>query len=345
MDDDALDTGGTTGGEGSAGGDKLNVLVLAGGPDREREVSLRSGAEVVSALREAGHRVEVHDINEDDLSALERCVLWPADVIFPVLHGPWGEGGGLQRHLDERDLPYVGTRAAAARRCIDKTATKATLAAAGLPTPVYQAIQNAEPIALQPPVVLKPTNEGSSIGMTICRDQAALTRARRELAQDYPSLLVERYIVGREITVGVLGGAEPTDATAQTLGPRPLPAIEIVPAAEYYDYHAKYDSDQTQYRFDIDLPASLLNELGELALATHRVLGARHLSRVDFIVDAEQRPWILEINTLPGFTSHSLLPMAARRSGLALPRLVDRLVRMALHEAMYCVRPAERQRY
>lgn len=305
-------------------GSSLNVLVLAGGPDRERAVSLKSGAEVVAALREAGHHVEQRDVSETDLSALDDFTAWPGDVIFPVLHGPWGEGGGLQRHLDARRLPYVGTRHEAAALCMDKPATKTALRAAGLPTPAHAVVDGAAPITLDPPVVLKPTHEGSSIGMAICRDGEALRAAQRELAAAYSTLLVEQYVAGREITVGVLGAS--TDALTA------LPPIEIVPAAEFYDFHAKYDSEQTQYRFDIDLPRALLDRLKELALATHRTLGARHLSRVDFIVDEAGEPWILEINTLPGFTTHSLLPMAAARHGLPMPALVDQLVRSAAAE-------------
>lgn len=303
----------------------LNVLVLAGGPDREREVSLRSGAEVSAALKTAGHRVEQRDICETDVSALDHFKTWPGDVIFPVLHGPWGEGGGLQQLLEARGLPFVGTRSAAAELCMDKPATKTALASAKLPTPAHQVVRAHEPIALDPPVVIKPTHEGSSIGMAICHDRDAITAAQAKLSAVYPTLLVERYVAGREITVGVLGEANGA-ATA-------LPPIEIVPAATFYDYHAKYDSDQTQYRFDIDLPDALMARLRALAVQAHRMLGARHLSRVDFIVDEAGELWILEINTLPGFTTHSLLPMAAARAGLAMPALVDRLARLGVAEA------------
>ncbi len=268
--------------------DALHVLVLAGGPDREREVSLQSGAEVSRALREAGHRVEQHDISERDLSALERFADWPGDVIFPVLHGPWGEGGGLQRLLDERGLPYVGTRGPAAALCMDKARAKAAMTtsstssttstssassaktAADLPTPPHQVVTADEPITLSPPVVIKPTCEGSSIGMAICHDEAALAAAQKELSASYGTLLVERYIVGREVTVGVLEGLNGRDDELTA-----LPPIEIVPAASYYDFHAKYDSEQTQYRFDIDLPSATLDRLRALAVAVHRALGAR----------------------------------------------------------------------
>ena len=303
-------------------GSSLHVLVLAGGPDREREVSFKSGAEVTAALRAAGHTVKQRDIHAQDLGALDRFVDWPGDVIFPVLHGPWGEGGGLQQLLDARGLPYVGTRAEAAALCMDKSATKRALRRNNLPTPEFAVVRDGEALELQPPVVVKATSEGSSIGMAICHDAAQLDKARTELGAQYDALMVERFITGREVTVGVL---DKPDGTSEA-----LPPIEIVPAVDYYDFAAKYDRDDTQYRFDIDLPPHILDRLRDVALSAHRALGAAHLSRVDFMVDADGEPWVLEINTLPGFTTHSLLPMAAAEAGLAMPALVDRLARLAV---------------
>lgn len=308
----------------------LRILVLAGGPDQERPVSLNSGAAVTQALREAGHDVQQHDIHPDDLSALDAFEAWPGDVIFPVLHGKWGEGGGLQALLDERGLPYVGSRAPAASRCMDKARTKAALIAAGLPTPAFEMIGPGETPHLAPPVVVKPPDEGSSLGLVICPDAPALAAARRELSGRYPRLMVEQYIAGRELTVGILGHLNSREATPPTH--RALPPIQIVPATEFYDYQAKYDRDDTQYLFEIDLPTAVLEQVQAQALAAHDALGGRHLSRVDFMVDADGQPWILEINTLPGFTSHSLLPMAAKRAGMSMPTLTDHLARLALRE-------------
>ncbi|MEX0744986.1 MAG: D-alanine--D-alanine ligase [Phycisphaeraceae bacterium] len=302
-------------------GGQLRVLVLAGGPDREREVSLNSGSEVAAALREAGHEVRESDVLPDDVTALDAFNDWPGDVIFPVLHGRWGEGGGLQRLLDQRALPYVGCRATAAALCMDKAATKAVLDEHGLPTPAYETLRPGQPATLAPPVVVKAVNEGSSIGLSICHNTTDRNGAILTLGEQYAHLLVERYVAGMELTVGVI-----EDAAGQ---PEALPALEIVPAEGYYDYQAKYQRDDTQYRFDIALPAATLAELRRLALRAYEVLGVRHLGRVDFLVDAEHRPWLLEVNTIPGFTGHSLLPMAARQAGLPLPALVDRLVRLA----------------
>ena len=307
----------------------MRILVLRGGPDRERSVSLSSGANVAAALREAGHDVTEADAMPGDLSALDG----PAtEAVFPVLHGRWGEGGPLQDELERRGLRYVGCGPESARRCMDKAQAKRAFDAGGLPTPPWRVVSSDQPTPadLPPPVVVKALDEGSSFATVICRDADAVEAARAELA-DYDRLLVERFVAGRELTVSVVAGrvAGRTDE-----GPLALPTIEIVPppgpASEgFYDFHAKYESEATAYRFDIDLPRDTLDAVERLAVAAYTRLGVRHIGRVDFMIDADARPWLLEINTMPGFTSHSLLPMAARRAGIELPTLCDRLARLA----------------
>jgi D-alanine-D-alanine ligase len=301
----------------------MKVMVLAGGPDREREVSLRSGAQVAAALREAGHAVSVEDLGPTDSAALEA---FDGDVVFPIFHGQWGEGGPAQALLEARGLPFVGCREAAARLCFDKAATKRALLSAGLPTPDFELVscrgeRSTFPGALDPPVVMKPNADGSSIDLRLCPDPASLDAAWAELSPRYGALLVERLITGREMTVGVV---EDEDGR-----PTALPSIHIVPATEFYDYEAKYERHDTQYRFDA-VPPEVEAELRQLAVAVFRGLGCRHLARVDVFLDADDRPWVIEVNTLPGFTDQSLLPMAARWAGLAMPELVDRLVRRAV---------------
>ncbi len=301
----------------------LKVMVLAGGPDREREVSLESGRAVAEGLTAAGHEVRQHDILPEDLSALDAFVQWGGHVIFPALHGAWGEGGRLQRILDQRELAYVGSGAAAAELAMDKRLSKLVFETQGVPTPPFEFVRVGERIDMPPPVVVKPHDEGSSIGVHICRDADAIQRARQALSQRHHSLLIERYVEGSEMTIGLIGGARGG-------GYDILPALHVMPASDFYDYEAKYQRDDTRYRFDIDLPAEVLEQLGQLALRAHKALGCRHLSRVDFIIDREHRPWCLEVNTMPGFTSHSLLPKAAARAGLAWPQLLDRLVHLPL---------------
>ncbi len=302
-------------------------MVLAGGPDRERPVSLNSGAQVASALEQAGHEVRLRDVLPENLAALDEFTAWPGDAIFPILHGAWGEGGALQHILDERQLPYVGSAGPASALCMDKQRTKLALQQAGLPTPNWELLVPGQGPRLAAPVVIKPPCEGSSIDLFICRQADEVNHALAQLHERHARLLVEQYIEGMELTVGVI--ADPAHRSGHY---RALPAIRIVPATAFYDYQAKYHRDDTRYLFGseaIGLPESVLEQVGKLALEAHRQCGCRHLSRVDFMVDRQQRPWILEINTLPGFTSHSLLPMAAGRAGYQLPQLVDHLVRLA----------------
>ena len=303
----------------------LRVLVLAGGPGRERPVSLAGGAEVARALREAGHEVMERDIQPDDLSALDDFKRWGGDVIFPVLHGLWGEGGGLQRVLSDRDLTYVGSGPGAASLCINKHLTKLTVAGHGVATPEAELLLAGQTRTLEAPVVIKALEEGSTFGLAICKTEADADKAQAELSKEFPRLLVERYIKGKELTVGVIQSDDPAAP-----GPIALPAIHIVPAGECYDYDAKYERDDTRYLFEIDVAEETLKQVSDWALTAYRVLGVHHLCRVDFMVDEYDRPWFIEANTMPGFTTHSLLPMAAAKSGLNLTHLTNRLVRLAM---------------
>ncbi|MBB6429537.1 D-alanine--D-alanine ligase family protein [Algisphaera agarilytica] len=305
----------------------MKVMVLAGGPDREREVSLMSGEQVSAALREAGHEVIQRDLSPDDTAALEEFAMWCTEspgpgVVFPIFHGKWGEGGGAQQLLDQRGLPYVGCREAAARLCTDKTKTKQTLLDAGLPTPAFELVNADDQPTLDPPVVVKPNDDGSSIDLAICHDAESLDAAWADLSSRNDVLLVERFVRGKEITVGVIED--------ETGSPVALPSIHIVPATEFYDYEAKYIRDDTQYHFDTFAP-ELEAKLGEIAVAAFKTLGCRHLSRIDMFVDEDDQPWVIEVNTLPGFTTHSLLPMGAAKQGTDMPGLVDRLVNLAVN--------------
>ncbi len=304
----------------------LRVMVLAGGPDREREVSLVGGGQVAQALRDAGHDVMQRDIMPDDLSSLDAFTSWQGDVVFPVLHGRWGEGGGLQRILSERNLNYVGSGPAAASLCINKHLTKLTVAKHGVATPESELLLPGQQRTLQAPVVIKALEEGSTLGLEICKTEEQADKAQQALSHDYPKLLVERYVPGKELTVGVIAGNTADDRSDD---PQVLPVIQIVPAGDYYDYDAKYERDDTQYLFNIDLPDTTLEQVRNWSRTAYKTLGVRHLCRVDFMVDEQHRPWFIEVNTMPGFTTHSLLPMAASQTGINLSQLTDRLVKMA----------------
>jgi D-alanine-D-alanine ligase len=300
-----------------------SVLVLAGGPDDEHPVSLQSAAGVSDALRRAGavvHHVVIDRPTLDELRVL------PGEVVFPVLHGSYGEGGPLQDLLAALGRPFVGCRGAAARAAMDKMATKllaATLGIATKPAQVMNIGDAACPIPL--PVVVKPVHDGSSVGLHMCPDAGAWSRAHAAVSRDVAerpgrAYMVEPMVKGRELTVGVL--EEEAGFVAQ-------PLIEIVPAAGVYDYAAKYDRDDTRYVVEPGLPAGVAGRCREAAVRMARGLGVRHLCRVDFLLDAAGEPWLLEVNTMPGFTSHSLLPMAAGAAGRDMGALCAHLVRMA----------------
>ena len=305
--------------------------MLAGGPDKEHDVSIQSGKEVAQGLKTAGHDVWIRDINPDDLSALDDFKQRNGDVIFPALHGPWGEGGGLQQILDSHNIKYVGCRAPAAQLCIDKQRTKQVFIDNSLPTPAFEVLADSEKLNLNAPLVIKPVCEGSSIDILICKDDQAVLHGRKQLAGRYEKLMYEQFISGRELTVGVLDGEGGTGGAGGAGGSQEiaLPVIEIVAQTAFYDYQAKYERDDTQYLFDFDLDAKLIKQVQDMAVYAHRALGCRHMSRVDFILDNSGELWLLEVNTIPGFTSHSLLPKAAKQAGIDWPQLVDRLVRMA----------------
>lgn len=313
----------------------LRVLVLMGGPDAEREVSLMSGREVAAALRDS-NRFEVHEEVIATVTA-EELRGHGADVVFPVLHGHWGEGGPLQEELERLGLPYVGSRPRAARLAMDKLATKLHASASDVPTPRSRELRRNEACDLEPPLVVKPVDDGSSVDLRICRSTEEVERARHELEPRRPRLMAESYVKGRELTVGIVGTAA-------------LPVIEIIPAVEYYDYQAKYIRDDTRYVVDPPLPSGVAERLTALSMRMFERLGCRDVARVDFML--EERPggpecWFLEINTMPGFTTHSLVPMAARHRGMPMSALCAFLVERALERrpvAMTGVAGADRRR-
>lgn len=293
--------------------ERPKLLVLYGGPDAERAVSIESGRGVAAALVELD-RYDVLPLEIETVTAMELLAHDP-DVIFPVLHGRWGEGGPLQEILESSGVPYVGSGPKCSALAMDKLVTKTMAAAAGVPTPRAQAIGLGDAVDIQPPLVIKPIDEGSSVDLRICRSTAEVEAALSEILPRRRRLMLERYITGREITAGVvLGGV--------------LPLIEISAASGVYDYEAKYHRDDTRYVLDPPLPKGVAEAIRAHAITMFDLLGCRDLARVDFMVD-DAGAWLLEVNTLPGFTSHSLVPMAARHAGVSMPELCGRLVESA----------------
>ena len=295
------------------------VLLLAGGPDNERQVSIDSAAAIRQGLLDAGYTVEhrlIDAITTDELRAM------PGAVVFPALHGPWGEGGPMQDLLERDGRPFVGANAHTARLAMDKLASKLLAATLGVRTAVagaFNALDAEPPLPL--PVVVKPVHEGSTVGLFVCKTmeqwRAAHAATAKRNAAAHCSALVEPYIAGRELTVGVLTG-------------RTLPIIEITPAEGLYDYDAKYQRTDTVYTVEPDLPPGVAQKITQGTAAVARALGAEQISRSDWLLDRNGDAWFLEINTMPGFTSHSLLPKAAIAAGMTFPQVCATLVEAAI---------------
>jgi D-alanine-D-alanine ligase len=295
------------------------VAVLLGGTSSERAVSLDSGRNVLEALRRQGVDVTPVDGIPALVGALTGADGRRFDRVFNILHGNrgGGEDGVLQGLLEALGVPYTGSGVLGSALSMDKIRTKQVWLSLGLPTPAYASLTRGDDVAAAAhkiglPVIVKPACEGSSVGVSRCFKDADLAAAV-ELAACYEGpLLVEQLIQGEEFTVGVLG----TDA---------LPSIRIVPAGEYYDYHAKYVAEDTQYLCP-GASGATEQELGSLALAAFFAVGCSGWGRVDFMRDRAGHPWLLEVNTAPGMTSHSLVPKAARQRGIDFDALVWRVL-------------------
>ena len=300
----------------------LRVAVLAGGDSAERNVSLASGAQVLAALRRVGHQAQSFDpvaVDLDDIAWSE------FDACFIALHGGAGEDGRVQQRLERLGVPYTGSGPAASRLAMSKSASKERFFLAGVPTQPYVLLHESDPPAdaarkapcLGFPVVVKPDGQGSSLGLGFADSPGELARAF-SAARHYDSfVLVEPWIDGREFTVAVLGR-------------HALPLLEIATPRGLFDYQAKYSDDATQCRVDTGLAEPIAARLEQVAVAATAALGTTGLSRVDLMLDRADRPWVLEVNTVPGLTDHSLAPRAAAWAGLDLHALCDWMVRDCL---------------
>jgi D-alanine-D-alanine ligase len=291
------------------------VAVMLGGNSAEREVSLKSGAAVLAALRAKG--VDAHPFDPQD-KPLEALHSENFSRVFIALHGRGGEDGSMQGALNLLNIPYTGSGVLASALAMDKWRCKLLWSAAGLPVPQYEIVTAAGDFAaiearLGLPLFVKPANEGSSIGISKVKEAGGL-RAAYELAAQYDACVIaERFLAGGEFTVGILGD-------------RALPVIRIVPQTEFYDYAAKYSRDDTEYRIPSGLGEAQEAAMRGMALRAFAALGGRGWGRVDVMLDAEGRAWCLEANTSPGMTDHSLVPMAARAAGIEFGDLVVELL-------------------
>jgi len=303
----------------------LRVAVLLGGVSAEREVSLNTGAQVAAALAEGGHSAD--PIDTADPAFIEQLRTGGYDVVFICLHGRFGEDGTIQGLLEILGLPYVGSGVLASALAMDKIASKQLFVATGLKTPEFVALDARTPYsvdaivdALGEKLVVKPVSEGSSVGMSIVHDRVELGPALELAFRHDRRVLVERFVSGAEVTVGVIGNDETTA----------LPTLEVVPEHEYYDYESKYVPGMSRHIIPARVSESARDECQRVALSAHRVLGCRGMSRSDTIVTVEDEVYLLEVNTIPGMTSTSLLPDSARAAGIEFPALCERLIRLAL---------------
>ncbi|MBI5542547.1 MAG: D-alanine--D-alanine ligase [Deltaproteobacteria bacterium] len=288
-----------------------------GGLSTEREVSLRTGKACADALESKGYVVARIDVQKD---VAKRLLDEGVEVAFNALHGRWGEDGCIQGLLESMFIPYTGSGVQASAVGMDKVAAKQVFAARGIPTPPsvqYASFADLERKGLVPPfgfpAVVKPSGEGSSVGVTIVRDEKALRAAALEAGKLKGLILIEKYLKGREIQAAVL--------EAEALG-----AIEIVPANEFYDYSAKYQAGTTRYLFPAPIPPDQYQRACATALAAHQALGCSGATRSDLILEPSGAIWILEINTLPGMTNASLLPKIAAGKGIDFASLCERLL-------------------
>ncbi|HVQ44440.1 MAG TPA: D-alanine--D-alanine ligase [Candidatus Saccharimonadia bacterium] len=293
----------------------MNVLVLGGGTGAEKEVSLRSAAAVCDALTDLGHHVRQVDPAEGDATVLKAAAA--TDLVFPMLHGTGGEDGVIQRLLDTTGKPYLGSGAAASALCFDKARFKDLLEANDILTPqseVVTAEAFEESKLVQAPFVLKPVAEGSSVGMMLTRELPYDQAKAHDLFHEHKTMLLEELIVGPEITVPVLGS-------------KALPVIEIVPpSGKEFDYENKYNGATAELCPPRSVSPERQEQAQRLAERVHALSGARHLSRIDMMIDAEEKLYVLELNTMPGMTAQSLFPKSAAVAGLAWNELVKTFV-------------------
>ena len=309
---------------------RKKIGVLMGGPSAEREVSLNTGKAIVAALQEKNYNVVGIDL--DPAHFVQQLQEHQIDIVFNALHGLYGEDGKLQGALEMLGIPYTGSGVLASAMAMDKAVSKRLFQSAGIPTPRYQLLKRREGMGeailngildeFEVPFVVKPSTQGSTIGLTIVQEPEELAAAL-EKAFNYDSeVLVEEFVDGSELTVGILGG----------LQPEALPIVEIVPYSGIYDYHAKYTKGATEYFVPARVDEATTRLTQEVALAAFKILGCSGIARVDVRLDPSNHPYVLEVNTIPGMTATSLVPKAAAAVGMSFPELCERILLLTLEQ-------------
>ena len=291
--------------------DKM-VALLMGGPGKERPVSLNSGAAVAKALRSLGADVQEIDVSGPDFSIPEKT-----ELVFNMIHGTFGEDGELQSILDQLGVPYTGEGEVGSRLAFDKIASKRKFDEAGVPNAKWEILTAGQTTSLPLPLVAKPPREGSSVGVHIVQKSEDLAAALEDCFSRDSEVLIEEFIRGRELTVGIVGGEA-------------LPVVEILPKVDFYSYENKYTKGNSDYFCPARLDESTTRAVQSAALAAHRSLGLEIYSRVDVLLDSENKPFVLEVNTIPGMTETSLLPKAAAVAGIDFASLCEEIAGLSL---------------
>ncbi|MGA2463987.1 MAG: D-alanine--D-alanine ligase [Thermodesulfobacteriota bacterium] len=296
---------------------KKKIGVLMGGLSREREISLKTGKAILKALTEKGYTACPIDVGQD---IVETLIKKKIECAFIALHGRFGEDGTIQGMLELMRIPYTGSGVLASALALHKIMAKKIFLCEKIPTPSFEVFRRQEigkdppkKISLPLPLVVKPAREGSTIGVSIARTEEELVLAFKEAGKYDEEILVEEFIKGKEITVGILEEI-------------PLPVIEIVPKSGFYDYHSKYTKGETQYIIPARVPREKYLNAQEMSLKAFRVLGCSGCARVDLMTDENGDPFVIDVNTMPGMTETSLLPQAASYAGIAFEDLVERIL-------------------
>ena len=302
----------------------MNITVLYGGTSTEHKISIQTGLAIAEAIKDR-YNLDMVDLNTEIYNT--HFLLLDTDLVINALHGGDGENGSIQSFLDLHHIPYTGSGAKACKIAMDKNITKLIAKSVGIPTPNWVflkrdinngiQLQDNDSPKFSYPYVVKPADEGSTFGLTIVNEESELNDAISLAAEFSDEILIEEFISGRELTVGILGN-------------KPLPIVEIKPSHNLYDYDCKYNQGMTEYFCPANIDKDLTKAIQESALKIHKLLGCRHYSRVDFRLDENRRAWFLELNTLPGMTETSLVPKAANASGLSFPELIQTIINEAL---------------
>jgi len=302
------------------------ICVLMGGRSGERDVSLRSGKRVFDSLKSQGFNVVSMDLEDDLISRLKAEKI---DLVYNILHGRFGEDGMVQGLLEMAGIPYTGSKILASALAMNKLASKRVFDAMGIPTPKYLEVDAACNVKREAsriiknfpfPLVLKPTSEGSSLGVTVIKESKDFPALLEKTVAEFKDVFVEEYVKGQEITVGVLG------TNCDLLA---LPILELVPKNEFYDFHAKYTAGMTEFVLPARLSEALTKKVQETAIRAHKALGCYGVSRVDMIVGQDRVPYVHEVNSIPGMTDRSDLPAEALHAGISFDQLVVKILASA----------------